>query len=873
MTTDPRPRPSRIELLQAALVALVCAVAFLGEGVLPSRSVVPFPPERFEPLRTEALADASIREHELRAGSAEFGDKYNQSLAWDRIQQDRLRAGSIPLWSRDIGGGVPFVPQMAQVYQPWNLLLLLPVPSVGLYGIWWTLHLIAYGVGAYWFLRRISCGHAAAIFGLVVACLGLWTQARIHHNVILSAALPLWPLLSLVHGAFRGAGIGPGKIAIVALLVGITWSGGFAPVSLQTCMLTAAFGGALAFRDRSARPLLPLACGAALGAVLALPQMGPTLLAARDSARDPATPEILRALGLSFEHLRTLLWPDLLHWPAPTNAFGSAAPSPSWFALEHLPAQKARAFNFPETAFGIGIPGALLALVALLDRRPRNLFFAAVTAASFGLATATTPWIQLAEYGGLARVGDLRRFLFLTATGLTVLAACGADRLLTEGRPRLYLTAAVVTAFACVVPWIELLSVSGDPEAFARLYAERLAGPVTLPDGTIVEVTAEQALTAMQSRPGEAAANLGHELATYGRALAVCAASIVGCVFLRGTRRVLLLALLAGVELLLAGQGTRVAVENERLLRMPLLLRPVAEACREAEELGQPRPRLFRLERPGVTAQTSVLFPPNLGAFHGLEDLSAYNPLPKRRMEELFAAIEPAVDQTPREILGGVFPPIVLGGAGVFAMTRPQTLTHPVLDLLGCRYVLSAVPAPSELYGIIDRVGGALTGRFHMIERLTTMPRATFVDRAEVLTDPAERLARVADPEHDFRKAVILEDAAAPAASGDGNAEGEVEVLLHADEEVVLRVTCRESGYVRLADPWDGGWTATVDDEDAPIHIADHYVRAVHVEPGEHVVRFRYDGPTARIWQVLGLLGLAIVAVLGVVARVRRVLA
>ncbi|MDA0935048.1 MAG: hypothetical protein O3C51_16485, partial [Planctomycetota bacterium] len=465
MRTDHRPRPSRVELLHAALVALACALAFLGPGALPTRSVVPFPPERFEPLRTEALADASLWEQDLRVGSAEFGDKYNQSLAWDRIQQDRLRAGSIPLWTRDIAGGAPFVPQMAQVYQPWNLLLLLPLPSVGIYGLWWTLHLIAYGVGAYWFLRRISCGHAAALFGLVVACLGLWTQARIHHNVILSAALPLWPLLSLVHGAFRGAGVGPGKVAVVGLLVGTTWSGGFAPVSLQTCMLTAAFGVALAVRDRCARPLVPLACGAGLGAVLALPQMGPTLLAARDSARDPATPEILRALGLSFEHLRTLIWPDLLHWPVPQSGIGSAAPSPSWFALDHLPAQKARAFNYPETAFGIGIPGALLALVGLVDRRPRNLFFAVVTIGSFGLATATTPWLELAEAGRLARVGDLRRFLFLTATGLTVLAACGADRLLSARRPVAFLVGGVAAAAMCFVPWITLLGLSGDPDA------------------------------------------------------------------------------------------------------------------------------------------------------------------------------------------------------------------------------------------------------------------------------------------------------------------------------------------------------------------------------------------------------------------------
>ncbi|MEY2982828.1 MAG: hypothetical protein RL562_3055 [Planctomycetota bacterium] len=872
MRTDPRPRPRATELIQAALLALVCALAFLGPGILPTRSVVPFVPERYEPLRTEALQTGSVTPAELQSGSPEFGDKYNQSLAWDRIQQDRLRGGSIPLWTRDIAGGAPFVPQMAQVYQPWNLLLLLPIPSVGIYGLWWTLHLLAYGVGAYWFLRRLGCRHPAALLGLVFACLGLWTQARIHHNVILSAALPLWPLLSLVHGAFRGAGTGLGSIALIGLLFGVTWSGGFAPVSLQTCLLAGALGAAFAARDRQARPLLPLAAGAGLGVLLALPQMGPTLLAARDSARDPATPEILRALGLSFEHLRTLLWPDLLHWPVPGIGSGGS-PSPSWFALEHLPAQKARAFNFPETAFAIGVPGALLALLGALERRPRALFFAGVAAVSFALATATTPWLQVADVAGLSRVGDLRRFLFLTATALTVLAALGADRLLSRERVPLLTLGAAAVAAVSGWNWIELLATVGDLDAFEALYADRMAGPITLPDGTVVDVSPEQARAAMRGRPGEAAANLSHEIVTYGRTLAVALAALLASLFTKGTPRVLVLAACGGMELLFAGSGTRLAIPNERLSKLPLLLRPVAEATRAADAAAQPRPRLFRLEQPGVRAQTSVLFPPNLGAFHGLEDLSAYNPLPKRRMEELFAAIEPAVDQTPREILGGIFPPIVLGGAGVFAMTRPETLAHPVLDLLGCRFVLSAVPAPSGMDGIFDRVLGAVGGRFHMIERTTVMPRATFVDRADVVTDPAERLARLGDPTHPIRSVVLLEDGKAPIASGDGKADGDVVVVRHADEEVILRITCRENGYVRLADPWDAGWTAEVDGQPTVIHRADHYVRAVHVEAGEHVIRFAYDGTSARIWQALGLLGLGIAAVLGVLARVRRVLA
>ena len=86
-------------------------------------------------------------------GNASMGDKYNQSLAWDRILHDSLSAGNIPEWSTDIGGGVPFVPQMAQVWQPWNLLLFL-LPSAEVYGWWYFLHLVLCGWLCYLFLRE-----------------------------------------------------------------------------------------------------------------------------------------------------------------------------------------------------------------------------------------------------------------------------------------------------------------------------------------------------------------------------------------------------------------------------------------------------------------------------------------------------------------------------------------------------------------------------------------------------------------------------------------------------------------------------------------------------------------------------------------------
>lgn len=139
----------------------------------------------------------------------------------------------------------------------------------------------------------------------------------------------------------------------------------------------------------------------------------------------------------------------------------------------------------------------------------------------------------------------------------------------------------------------------------------------------------------------------------------------------------------------------------------------------------------------------------------------------------------------------------------------------------------------------------------------------------DVIPDREERLRALSDAGRDVARRMILEDpdARVPApASIDDAKRDEVHVRIerHDDEEVVIEVRTAVPGYLRLADPWDPGWTARIDGEPVPVRIADHYLRAVFVEPGEHEVRFRFDGPLV-VWPervsllvlvvILGLIG------------------
>lgn len=822
-------RPARRERWQAILLACVCSLAFLREAVLPTQALLPFVPEHYEPLQSEARAAGRLVEADLERGNVTMGDKYNQSLAWDRVLQDRLRDGEIPLWCRELAGGSPFVPQMAQVYQPWNLLLAaLPVPSAGIYGIWFFLHQALFGVFAWHFLRRLGVAQAAACFGLVVAELGLWTQARIHHNVIVTAALPLFPLLTLIGGAFaadraRSLRATLARAGLVAVCLGLSWSSGFAPVSLQATWIAGAFAILCACRSRDARPLLGLGTGVVLGVVISLAQMVPVLIAAQDTSRPVYRSADLVPFGLHPRHLWSLIWPDLYHVADQIHHV------PGWIALEALPTHVSATFNWPESVFAPGLAAVFVLPLALAVRAHRAvaLLFGALLVLGFGLATARAPFLQLSELLPGAQAGDLRRFLFTFAMAATVLAAVGVERLAASRPLRIaFAIAAIAVAIASVIQALPALRL--DDQAFRTWWAERL-----LMREEAAGLTLDQIRDAMLARPFETPDNRAAQAMCFLRTALVALLAAAAAFGLRGARLVVALAAITAGELLVTGAGTIVAVPTARVTTPPATIAPALDATRRAREATAPLPRFARLFKDGEGIEMQLL-PVNLAAYHGLEDVFAYHPLPPRRLEEFFDALEPGT-------------PIVTRGAGVRGFYRAASLASPLVDLLGVRYVLAERHALPDDGRWIDVSPSAAPERIRLWERTEPWPRATFVDRCVVVPAVHERLQLLETSDAaTLRTTVVLEDAGAPAASGDGVVNATVAVTEHRDERVVVRITTDEPGYLRLADPFDPGWTATLDGERTPVFAADHRFRAVHVPSGEHELVFAYDAASVR---------------------------
>jgi len=832
------------EQLQAVLLALLCSVMFLGSALIPGRALVPFPPE-LNTIEGAVARDKGMDPDELYRGALCMGDKYSQTLAWDRIMQDRMRSGEIPLWTKDIAGGASFVPQMAQVYQPWNLMLL-AVPSVEIYGYWYLLHQVLFGWLAYRFFRRIKVSHGAALVGVIVSVLGLWTQCRVHHNVVLTAALSLWPMLSAIHAIARGGRLR--DMAILAIWTGLTWMTGFVVVALQISYLCVGFALLQCLMNERGKRLVPLVlCGVgmALGGMLSSAHMLPVLMASQDTGRPTLTVEHLINTSLEWDHVLSFVWPDLFAWAGDffhRDQPELVRPPLSTLAFFRQPVETP-GYNWVECSFAFGIAPLASIVLAFANRQRRWLavYFAAAAVFALGLATGTGGFTQIGKMLPGLMDTNAKRNVFMLAFAGTVLAVMGADRLLEKGSK---IVMVVLGAIAVVsgVATIWLLTATGqDLIALIANWGVKFSGNPAI-DQVGGNVDLIVGWMNDKAWPNEAQVNLDQLRMTFGRATLVATVALIA-LFLRGRARLLTLLGITMIELLHAGHGAIVAVESERVTTPPAIVQPVFDAEEEAPGV---RPRFQRLGDPDDKKATTMYWP-NFAGFQGIEDLAAYNPLPPARQDEFFLAIEPDEENKAS---------VTWGGAGISWFRLDKSMQHPMLDVMGVRYFLSSrkVTMPN----VVDRTPDGLPGPHRLYERTSVLPRATFVTRSVVIEDKVKRLAVVGRANRDAKNEVILEDPEAPRPAG-GPVNASVEIVSHKDERVVIRVTNDANGYLRLADPYDAGWIATVDGEPADVLPADHYLRAVYLEKGEHEVLFSYRAARV-VWpQRISLLALLII--------------
>jgi len=218
-------------------------------------------------------------------------------------------------------------------------------------------------------------------------------------------------------------------------------------------------------------------------------------------------------------------------------------------------------------------------------------------------------------------------------------------------------------------------------------------------------------------------------------------------------------------------------------------------------------------------------------------------------------------------------------GDGYKLMTLPddERLRHPLLDLLGVRYVLATTPLQHA--GL--RVGPALRGpggEFFVHERTSSLPRAFAVQRLEVLADDAAVLDAIGSPGFAPRRQVYVSaiDPGLPSATADvaaadvAAAARTVRFVADHPTRLELEVEAGPQPWLVCTDTFLPGWWATVDGRQAPIVRGDHDLRVVELPPTRCRVVFGYMAPGLVVgsWLAVG----AVVAwfAMALVARWRR---
>ncbi len=226
------------------------------------------------------------------------------------------------------------------------------------------------------------------------------------------------------------------------------------------------------------------------------------------------------------------------------------------------------------------------------------------------------------------------------------------------------------------------------------------------------------------------------------------------------------------------------------------------------------------------------------------DTIVGYRPLPLRRFEEFFSA------------LNGLPP----GTPAIYAFT---TTRNRLAQIAGVEWRL-ALPRDIDPTGL--ELKGAV-GPAQLFRDPKAIPRFRVVTRHVVETDAGTRLRMMADPGRDAMGEVILEESVVSVPGTIGSDVGHLSGgYVDKMGSIDLEIESEASSILVVSDAWYPGWEARVDGEVARTHRADHLFRAVEIPAGMHAVTFRY-GPGWR-WVSIGVTGIGLV--IGMWLLVRR---
>lgn len=693
-----------------------------------------------------------------------------------------LRAGRAPLWSPFIFAGTPaFRMGLSPAWIP-SYLILSPVVLA------WTQLLVALiaGLGMYYYCRRILelgpwpsviAAWCYPLTGAYVLWVGQWIPA-------VMCGLP-WSLAAVDRAVRSPRGWGGPALGLVTALLLL---GGAMDIAGQVLLVSGFYAlwclwdeyGRRAFSLKGLRAVGVLALAWVIGFALSSWLLVPGAEYAASGSR-----MILRSAGseerppVGLKALPQIVLPDM---------YGSAQRGS--YRIGALTLAESSAM-----AYAGSVSCLVLAPLSWFSRKRRSVAAILVFLALFSLSwTLNVPFIVALLRLPVLNMMSHNRLAFVTAFVLIALAAVGLEVLSRGEVRRQAWFAAPALLLSVLCGWCVYRSIHL-PEAIA----------VDLP------AAVEKAPMGYINEPGEVLEIQRNFRKAYAFNALFCGADAAFWLFLilgSGTGAWLAPALAALLCVQLIHFGYGIAAQTDPSLYYPKL--PILERLAAAP--------------PGRIIGFNCL-PANLAQTAWLQDVRGYDGVDPLEMVQLL--------KTARNLPAQEMPYAATQYMSPVLYRDPQTGSlriPPVLDMLGVRYVIfRGTPPPDIRASFVDTDYWVWTN-----ER--AMPRVYVPRRVEVIPDPQARVDAMNRPDFDPGDIAYVEQ---PIDVPQG-AAGKAEVLKDAYHHLTLRAEMQTKGLVVLADRWDTGWRAYINDVEVPILRVNHAVRGVLAEPGVSIIRFVY---------------------------------
>jgi hypothetical protein len=727
-----------------------------------------------------------------------------------------VRAGQVPLWNPWTVNGEPFFAalQPGLLYPGSLLLYLLPLPFA--FNLLIVVHFPLAGLGLYLLVRRWGIGHAAGVLGALAFMLGGYfvSIGNFPNNLQTVAWLP-WMWWSWDRFL---TGRGVRDLLLFALLCAVAFLGG-EPEMLALAAGLALLHGALRVERRRVplgRQVAAMLAGALLAAAIVAVQLLPFLELVRHSIRTTA-------LDVDFASFRAMEPSGLIKLLLP-------------------PALKVGRFGFSTHLFpSAGVPWLLsvypgvtvLALVAGSGGgkggRRRILFWgiAGLTGLVLALGTATPVFPALFRWlPPLRMVRYPEKFVFMTAVGVAVLAAGGADAFLAGDRParrRIAVTASGIAALLTAAALVLRL----DPGIVERACRGLLSGVL------------------LCGRPGLAAALYG------GIALrsAALLAALLGVALAVGKEAVSRAVTVAALIVLVA---TDLGVAHDRVnpTADADVVRTPPWAARALERLD-PDVQGYRYRGSTTAASmgSAVMVP---GAWEMSNMYLDYQTMgPNTGM--LWGHLT-------QDGLQGVEMASVSAGIAFMLHNEPAVRLR-LMRLSNVRYYGDATATADSLPGLsLAAQGAELPIQIYRVQG--ALPRAYVVGRDTVIADPERATAAALASDFPMERSVVLDRR--PPGRIAPDVQGEVVAAHYGLDQVRLTIQADGPALLVLTDRWYPGWKATVRGHPAAVLRANGLFRAVAIPEGRSEVVFSFRPGSVRTGGWISLAGLVVwVSLLG----------